>query len=152
MANEEIDTSRVGERLRKLREARGESMSVAKTIRERFGVKLDASYLSRMERGKVEIPLRTLFACAKYYEVDPCDLIRSDEYSDESPVHNMFLQPDLKSAFELLYVEMGKDNLVELLWWYFRILTRSVELGYDCKSEPHFSRVAPPELKRRRNG
>ncbi len=128
-------------------------MAVAKIIRERFGVKLDASYLSRMERGKVEIPLRTLFACAKYYEIDPCDLIRSDEHVGESPVQHMLLQPDLKSAFELLYQEIGKDNLVELLWWYFRILTRSVELGYDCKSGPQFSRmIAPPSLRRRRNG
>ncbi len=127
-------------------------MSVAKIIRERYGVKLDASYLSRMERGKVEIPLRTLFACAKYYEVDPCDLIRSDEYSDESPIHNMFLHPDLKSAAEDLYRELGKDSLMELLWWYFRILRRSVELGYESKSEPILTRVAPPETRRRRSG
>ena len=51
-------------------------MAIAATIRENYGVSLDASYLSRMERGKAEIPLRTLYALCLHYEITPEEIMR----------------------------------------------------------------------------
>ena len=65
----------IGERLRRIREATGKNMTIAHEIRSRYNVKIDPSYLSRMERGKVEIPLRTLYALADYFKVSPGCLI-----------------------------------------------------------------------------
>lgn len=121
------DTAKVGERLRRLREARGESMSVAREIRERFGVKLDPSYLSRMERGRAEIPLRTLFALARYYGVAPADLVHLEEFQQGGAVEELFSRPDLKTELEELYASLGRDQLLQLLWWYFRILKSTME-------------------------
>jgi transcriptional regulator with XRE-family HTH domain len=121
------DTARVGERLRRLRESRGESMAVARLIRERFGVKLDPSYLSRMERGRAEIPLRTLFALARYYGVAPADLVHLEEFQHGGPLEDVLSQPDLKSELEELYGILGKDQLLQLLWWYFRILRSTLD-------------------------
>ncbi len=65
----------IGGRLRKLRMDRNLSMRVAFRVRSDYGIKIDPSYLSRIERGKVEIPLRTLFALADFYDVSPGWLI-----------------------------------------------------------------------------
>lgn len=102
-------------------------MAVARLIRERFGVKLDPSYLSRMERGRAEIPLRTLFALARYYGVAPADLVHLEEFQDGGPLEDVLSQPDLKSELEDLYGLLGKDQLLQLLWWYFRILRSTLE-------------------------
>ncbi len=106
-------------------------MSVAKTIRERYGVKLDPSYLSRMERGKAEIPLRTLFALARYYDADPRDLVYLEDFSDPDPAQYLFLQPDVKAVLQSLHERLGKDHLIELLWMYFRFVNRTLDLGDD---------------------
>lgn len=63
-------------KLRRLREARGESMAIAAIVRKKYGVSLDSSYLSRMERGKAEIPLRTLYALCLHYEITPEEIMR----------------------------------------------------------------------------
>ena len=102
-------------------------MAVAKTIRERFGVKLDPSYLSRMERGRAEIPLRTLFALARYYDVAPGDLVYIEECQGGGPLDEVLSQPDLKSELQELYDEFGRDQLLQLLWWYLRILRQTLE-------------------------
>lgn len=65
----------LGERLRRLRKARGKSMRAADEVRVRYGVKLDASYLSRAERGRIALPLRTLFALADFYGVEASTLL-----------------------------------------------------------------------------
>jgi transcriptional regulator with XRE-family HTH domain len=56
--------NRIGERLRIVRERKGLNMTIALEIRDRYRVAIDPSYMSRMERGKAEIPLRTLVAFA----------------------------------------------------------------------------------------
>ena len=69
----------IGGRIRKLRFAKGETMKVAYFIRAEYGVKLDPSYLSRIERGKTEIPLRTLLAISHYYGIKPGALLDGDQ-------------------------------------------------------------------------
>jgi transcriptional regulator with XRE-family HTH domain len=102
-------------------------MAMARVIRERFGVKLDPSYLSRMERGRAEIPLRTLFALARYYGVDPRDLVYLEDFEQGGAVANVLAQPDIKSELQWLYDQFGEEQLLQLLWWYFRILRVSLE-------------------------
>ncbi len=74
---------RIGKRLRELRIARNYSMNVAVLVRERSGVKIDSSYLSRLERGRAALPFRTLFALLGFYGVSPGDFFASVFTSDE---------------------------------------------------------------------
>ena len=69
----------IGKRLRVLRRKRGLSMRLALDVRNEDGIKLDPSYLSRMERGRVEIPLRTLLALADFFQVSPGWLIEGEK-------------------------------------------------------------------------
>ncbi len=73
----------LGRRLRALRRSRGLSMRMADEVRLRFGVRLDPSHLSRVERGRTGLPLRTLFALAAYFEVDPARLIEPEEKGEQ---------------------------------------------------------------------
>ena len=79
--------TKIGARLREKRQEKGLSMAVARLIRAEYGVKLDPSYLSRIERGKNEIPLRTLCALADFYQTTVEELVRdaSGEKEEESP-------------------------------------------------------------------
>ena len=92
-------------------------------------MKLDPSYLSRMERGRAEIPLRTLFALARYYGVAPGDLVHLEEFQHGGPLEEVLSQPDVKSELHELFQLLGKDQLLQLLWWYFRILRRTLEVS-----------------------
>ena len=65
----------LGNRLRTLRRARGLSLRLADQVRARYDVKLDPSYLSRVERGRAALPLRTLCALADYFAVEPAALL-----------------------------------------------------------------------------
>lgn len=67
----EATTKAIGEILRDVRLIRTHKklLPVAKAVRQNYRVKIDSSYLSRMEKGKVEIPMRTLFALCNYYKI-----------------------------------------------------------------------------------
>ena len=99
---------KIGERLRNVRETRGRNMTIAREIRERYGVKIDPSYLSRMERGKAEIPLRTLFALADYYEVEVASLLDPSTTGDAADIEYILSDPDLVRTLTLLKLELGE--------------------------------------------
>ena len=96
---------KIGERIRKLREAKGRSMSIADDIRAEYAVKLDASYLSRMELGKAQIPLRTIFALADYFKINPALLIDPDILGDMAGVD--FLAQDETLLKNLIRLKEG---------------------------------------------
>ncbi len=99
---------KIGERLRNVRETRGKNMTIAREIRERYGVKIDPSYLSRMERGKAEIPLRTLFALADYYEVEVASLLDPSATGDATDIEYILSDPDLVRTLTHLKLELGE--------------------------------------------
>lgn len=123
----------IGEKLREVREKRGETMSVAAVVRNRYGVKLDPSYLSRMERGKAEIPLRTLLALAHYYRVDPAYFIRSDDFPGAEPAAYLLLHPELRQQVQLLCADLGEETLADLVGDFFGTLIKSVH-AFDQRS------------------
>lgn len=63
----------------------GSLMKIADAVRRKYGVKLDGSYLSRMLRGKVEIPLRTLLALCDYLGVNPGMMLDAAGGDDADP-------------------------------------------------------------------
>lgn len=69
--NREHFWRRVGEELRHARRKRGETLSVANVIRLKYDVRLDKTYLSRIERGRLIPPAETLRAIAHYYDIRP---------------------------------------------------------------------------------
>ncbi len=94
-------------------------MKIATDIRAQYGVKLDPSYLSRIERGKTEIPLRTLLAIADYFEIRPGFLL--DYAPSDSPkgTEYVFMDPQLVQYIirlkELLGEENAREHLQDLL-------------------------------------
>ena len=68
---------KIGSRLRKLRLDRGLSMRISYLIRRDYDIKLTPSYLSRIERGTVDVPLRTLFALADFYKTSVSKILDS---------------------------------------------------------------------------
>ena len=104
--NEEI-----GGRLRRLRGKRGLSMRVAYLIRETYGVKIDPSYLSRIERGRVELPLRTLMAFADYYDVSPAWLLDGDPAAGvPAGLEYIYSSPELVNGLNELRDTVGEDQ------------------------------------------
>lgn len=116
--------ARVAARLRTVRQHRGESTAVAREVRSRYGVKLDPSYLSKMERGEAEIPMRTLFALAEYYEVDPRELVEMEPGSTEPLPHTIFANSKLRSELAYLNDRLGSDLMIELMAWFLHVLSR----------------------------
>lgn len=69
MTNEELK-KRIGQTLREIREERGLKLAHTANYRHKLGIKIDPSYLSRMETGMVEIPMRTLYPLVKNYGIN----------------------------------------------------------------------------------
>jgi len=116
----------IGEKIRKARFARGVSMNIALEIRERYGVKLDSSYLSRIERGKAEIPLRTLAAVANYFNLEPAYFLDFKNKANASGTEYIERDPGLVELLirlrDLLGPDKAQDHLKHLLKDIFRIL------------------------------
>jgi len=83
-------STKIGARLRQLRIARGKNMNIANDLRKTYNVKIDPSYLSRMERGKAEPPLRTLIALADYFDIPLSTLFAGIDANDEQTAHGGF--------------------------------------------------------------
>ena len=124
---------KIGERLRNVRETRGKNMTIAREIRERYGVKIDPSYLSRMERGKAEIPLRTLFALADYYSVEVASLLDPSASGDTADVDYLLTDPDLVKILTHLKLELG-ENLAR--HHIKRSIEQLLELRKNTNPEP----------------
>lgn len=106
----------IGEKLRTLRQARGLSMNIARDIRANYGVKIDSSYLSRIERGKTEIPLRTLFALADYFAVHPCTLLENvSSFKKADNIDFISMDPILVQALVELKTKVGEKKAREYL-------------------------------------
>ncbi len=93
------DPSRIGERLRRVREERGHPIAVASVISEKYGIRLSSRGLSRMERGLREVPLTILYALADFYKVNPGELV--------DPAYNA-------SARDLDFLKKDKELLARL--------------------------------------
>ncbi|MEQ9366201.1 MAG: helix-turn-helix transcriptional regulator [Leptospirales bacterium] len=99
---------RIGSAIRKCRERRGIKVSaLARDVAKR-GVSCDPSYLSRMERGAVAIPLRTLLALCRALDVSPGEVI---ELQREEPLSLSELIPE-PSIEKLRYLAMQNKRLV----------------------------------------
>lgn len=99
----------IGRRIRRIREAKGQKMTIAHEIRTRYNIKIDPSYLSRMERGKVEIPLRTLYALADFFDISLARLIDPELTGNATGVEFLFADRDLLNSLVSLKEILG-DN------------------------------------------
>ncbi|MCB1308443.1 MAG: helix-turn-helix transcriptional regulator [Leptospiraceae bacterium] len=123
----------IGQRLRAVRKARGLPMRIAATIRERYGVKLDQSYLSRMERGESEVPLRTLFALADFFEVDPCDLLRPNAHRTSSEL--ILKTPVIQKQLDLLMEYLPERQLVRIIESCLNAIWQALRAGEEQRGE-----------------
>lgn len=102
----------IGDQIRKIRQSRGVSQKdLVSAIRSRFDVRLDTSYYSRMELGRVEIPLRTLVAIADVLSISPGILIDPALRTAEPNEHAAIIDnTEISSALSILYLKLGKDE------------------------------------------
>jgi len=103
------DFSLIGKRIRDLRISRNFKTSIAHEIRKKYDVKIDPSYLSRMERGKTEIPLRTLFAIADFFDVKPSFFIGNNQ-AGPTEASYIFDDPELANDIIILKKILGEKN------------------------------------------
>ena len=115
MAGASKESREIGYRIRQIRLARGKTQQISLEVRKKYGVKLSPNYLSRMERGQTEIPLRTLFALADYLEVHPNHLI--DPYSGTHPpeIDYLFKDNELLDCIALLKIRIGETGARRIL-------------------------------------
>ena len=106
----------IGEKLRELRQAQGLSMNIARDIRAKYGVKIDSSYLSRIERGKTETPLRTLFALSDYFKVHPSYLLENvSAFKKTNSIDFIATDPPLVQDIIELKGKVGEKKVREFL-------------------------------------
>ena len=101
---------KIGNRMRRLRKSNGLSMAMAYRLRTDYEIKIDPSYLSRIERGRVEIPLRTICAVAKFFEVSPAELV--DPCASDAPrgVEYILEDPNIIEDLRLLREKLGEEE------------------------------------------
>ncbi len=140
--------ARIGETLRNLRVAKGLHLNAAHEIRKIHGVKIDPSYLSRMERGKAEIPLRTLNAIGLYYSISIADIIRlSLGETSETPDSSVLLRnPKMNEALGVISGKLGEKRAIELITGYLNEIARIIE---EADSRPDTLKAASPDAKKR---
>ncbi len=123
---------KVAQKLRDVRKRKGLTMKLASKIRRRYGVKINASYLSKMERGEVTIPLRTLFALLDYYK-QPLAVFFSG--LDESPGKSLRQIGRKVNATRRNLAEIGE---------YLNDITK----GIEANSNPVEGRLSDQDVKR----
>jgi len=107
--------AKIGARLRQLRIARGKNMNIANDLRKTYNVKIDPSYLSRMERGKAEPPLRTLIALADYFDIPLTTLLAGVDETERSlqTSFNDFELVELLNHFRTVFGPTKTEKLIK---------------------------------------
>ncbi|MEQ9366198.1 MAG: helix-turn-helix transcriptional regulator [Leptospirales bacterium] len=101
---EEI-SQQVGASLRRWRERRGMSLAQTAPLVRAQGVSCDGSYLSRMELGGVNIPMRTLIAICRVLRVSPRYILSKDFPTTETVLDAM-----PRSTLRLLIAVWERDE------------------------------------------
>ncbi len=106
----------IGARIRLLRQGRGLNMKVMTAdIRDGYGVKLDPSYLSKIESGKLEAPLRTLLAICDYFQVGPGWLLEPSSAGVPEGLEEILLDPEFLGAVREFRKHMGDEAVLRHL-------------------------------------
>lgn len=116
----------IGARIRRTRKERDIKMTIADDVRTKYKVKLNPSYLSKMERGKVAIPLKTLLALADYYSVHPSLWI--DPVPDGANKELSFLFDNRKFMDSLIKLRdiAGQEECTEMLSAYVEQMIKTL--------------------------
>ena len=104
--------ARVGARLRYLRKKKGETMAIHKKIAKSYDVSLSQSSYSKIESGKISIPLPTLYALADYFKVDLnylLDLPTGAESKKPKDLSLLLKEAEFMDLLEELIQEVGLE-------------------------------------------
>lgn len=114
--------ARFGQDVKLYRENRGLRMSdAAEDLRKRYGLRIDQSYLSRIESGQVDIKLKHLLAIADYLQLDVSSLIAS--MIAPSGIEYLSQDPYVYRALVELRDEMGEKDALLTLKRFFQWLS-----------------------------
>lgn len=132
---------RFGQDVKLYRESRGLRMTdAANDLRKSYGIKIDQSYLSRIESGQVDLKLKHFLAIADYLELDVAQLIAS--LTAPSGVEYLGEDPYVFRSLLRLKAELGQKEALNTLHRFFELLEK-----YDKKSPGGADR--PTERKKR---
>ena len=122
---------RLGVRLRYLRNKKGDTMAIHKKISKIYKIRMNQSYYSKLERGMVSPPIRTILALANYFEVDLnylLDIPISPKYKN---LELLFQEPEFLDVLENFCQEMGikkaKSYLLSTLKANLNLLSTKVQ-------------------------
>ncbi|MEQ8352405.1 MAG: helix-turn-helix transcriptional regulator [Leptospiraceae bacterium] len=110
--------SRFGQDVKLYRENRGLRMSdAAEDLRKRYGLKIDQSYLSRIESGQVDIKLKHFLALADYLQLDISSLVAS--LTAPSGIEYIARDPYVFRSLIRLREELGPEDALQTLNQFF---------------------------------
>lgn len=110
--------SQFGQDVKLYRENRGLRMSdAAEDLRKRYGLKIDQSYLSRIESGQVDIKLKHFLALADYLQLDISALVAS--LIAPTGIEYLARDPYVFRSLIRLREELGPDDALQTLNQFF---------------------------------
>jgi hypothetical protein len=138
----------IGETLRRIRVSRGHPLTIAHHIRDMYSIKLDPSYLSRMELGKAEVPLRTLTALADYYQISLQEILKHSDPNEKilKGISHIVENDQVHSSLLILIEELGEEKTLNLVKGY---LLRIIDLVQDIEDRQKTVGAAGPNAKKR---
>ena len=106
---------KLGRNIRNARETSNMSLrQVSEEVRRKFGVRLGTNYLGKIERGEAKVPLDTLVALARYYNVNPATWVDDTEGADDPELH-FFADQDLVVLLKWMQKQRGDKYTIDFL-------------------------------------
>lgn len=127
---EHVQAGSIGDRLREYREIRGLSIvSLARSVKAEYPeIAIDGSYLSRMERGKVSIPLRTLAAICAVLGARLSDIFGKLEDGGYVEIMRQ-VDHEMSGYVTRLFEEVGPRAFLSLMFDSMRVIRNAREAG-----------------------
>ncbi|GEM_PF-1584155 len=110
--------SRFGKDVKLYRENRGlRGSDAAEDLRSRYGLRIDQSYLSRIESGQVDIKLKHFLAIADYLQLDASALVAS--LVAPSGIEYLAQDPYVFKSLIRLREDLGPEGALQTLNQFF---------------------------------
>lgn len=106
---------KLGRNIRTARETSNMSLrQVSEEVRRKFGVRLGTNYLGKIERGEAKVPLDTLVALARYFNVNPASWVDDSDGTDDPELH-FFADRDLVVLLKWMQKNRGDKFTIDFL-------------------------------------
>lgn len=122
-------------------------MSIHSTISKKYNIRMKQSYYSKIERGIVEPPLRTLYAIADYFGVNITHFFDPPDIEQHDKLHYILHNPSLYSLLVELEAEAGPKKAAEYLKVSLKLL---LDMLSEFKDKSSTLKPLPIDNQRKR--